>query len=69
MTKQPPTGFVAKCRCGSAIGAMDYDRTERTEAARMLGKWLMDGCTVEPRFGDLWSEELTPCKCEGGVTA
>lgn len=59
-----PTGFVAKCQCGVSVGAMDYERTDRKEASRLLGKWLMDGCTIEPRFTGKWSEHIEACKCK-----
>ncbi|AWE96266.1 hypothetical protein CSC26_7217 (plasmid) [Pseudomonas aeruginosa] len=42
---------------------MDINRTERADAGRLLGKWLYDGCTVEPRFAGTWSAEIGPCKC------
>ncbi|HEQ0021719.1 TPA: hypothetical protein VDW60_003972 [Pseudomonas aeruginosa] len=61
--KRRPTGFVATCQCGVAVGAMDINRTERADAGRLLGKWLYDGCTVEPRFAGTWSTEIGPCKC------
>ncbi|EIU1490842.1 hypothetical protein ACTVD7_005554 [Pseudomonas aeruginosa] len=61
--KRRPTGFVATCQCGVAVGAMDINRTERADAGRLLGKWLYDGCTVEPRFAGTWSAEIGPCKC------
>jgi len=64
--KQKPTGFIAICQCGEIIGAMDYDRTDRKEAGQILGKWLANGCTIEPRFGCSWGEIVTSCKCEDG---
>jgi hypothetical protein len=57
-----PTGFIAKCKCGAITGALDADRTERKDMGKMLGKWLMHGRTIEPRFGD-WTETLTACTC------
>ena len=62
-TKEHPTGFVAKCRCGSTTGAIDSVRTSREDTAKMLGEWLMDGMTVVPKFGR-WEAEVTACKCE-----
>jgi len=59
----PPTGFVATCRCGVVVGAMDYIRTDRREAGRLLGQWLHDGCTVEPRFTGTWNVYVKPCRC------
>ena len=40
--KRRPTGFVATCQCGVAIGAMDINRTERADAGRLLA----NGCTT-----------------------
>jgi len=31
------------------VGRMDYERTDRKAAGRMLGKCLLTGCAVEPR--------------------
>lgn len=59
-----PTGFVAMCRCGSVVGAMDYERTDRKEAGRILGQWLRNGCTVVPRFSGSWSENIRACHCK-----
>lgn len=59
-----PTGFVAKCQCGVFTGAIDAARTDRSEMAKMLGQWLFDGKTVEPRFGGTWSEQLNSCQCK-----
>lgn len=58
-----PTGFIAKCRCGAITGALDADRTDRKDMGKMLGDWLMRGCTVEPRFGGTWTETMTACTC------
>jgi hypothetical protein len=58
-----PTGFIAICRCGVTVGALDYDRTDRREAGKIMGKWLADGCTVAPRFSGSWSEKISVCKC------
>jgi hypothetical protein len=62
--KKKPTGFVATCQCGELIGAMDYDRTDRKEAGKILGQWIADGCTIEPRFSGNWSVTVTACKCD-----
>ena len=61
--KKKPTGFIAICQCGEIIGAMDYTRTDRIEAGKILGKWLHDGCKIEPRFSGSWSEKITVCLC------
>jgi hypothetical protein len=62
-SKDRPSGFVARCRCGNYTGAMDLERTGRAEAGKMLGAWLFDGKTVEPRFGGSWSQHLESCNC------
>lgn len=64
MAKKTPTGFVATCQCGVIVGAMDYARTDRKDAGQILGKWLHDGCTVEPRFAGTWSATVEACRCE-----
>lgn len=64
MAKTKPTGFVARCQCGAIVGAMDYERIDRREAGNMLGQWLHDGCTVEPRFSGAWRVTVEPCRCE-----
>lgn len=64
--KKKPTGFVAVCQCGAIVGALDYGRTDRRDAGKIMGQWLADGCTVSPRFESSWSEKLSACKC-GGV--
>lgn len=61
--KRKPTGFVAVCQCGETVGALDYSRTDRKEAGKLLGAWLADGCTVYPRFESHWVEKVTHCKC------
>lgn len=61
--KPPPSGFVATCRCGVVVGAMDYDRTNRRDAGKILGQWLHEGCTVEPRFRGSWRVPIEPCRC------
>ncbi len=61
--KNKPTGFVATCQCGEVIGAMDYQRTDRKDAGKILGQWIADGCTIEPRFDDTWLVKVTDCKC------
>lgn len=61
--KRKPNGFVARCQCNVIIGAMDFERTERREAGKILGEWLFNGCTVEPRFDFKWSASIEPCQC------
>lgn len=61
--KLKPTGYIAICRCGVVIGAMDCNRTDRREAGKLLGLWLSDGYTVVPQFSGLWSVQLQVCRC------
>lgn len=69
MAEYKPTGFVAKCRCGAITGAMDFERTDRKDANKLLGEWLSKGCTVEPRFGGTWSAQMQSCRCGSGDAA
>jgi (2Fe-2S) ferredoxin len=62
--KLNPTGFVAICQCGEITGAMDYTRTDRKDAGKIIGEWLAKGCTVQPKFVGTWSVTVTSCKCE-----
>lgn len=66
--KRKPTGFVARCQCGSYVGAIDIDRTERKEAGKIMGQWLANGCDVLSRFGGAWTEQIQSCKCESRLT-
>lgn len=63
MNLQKPTGFVATCRCGAVVGALDAERTDRADMGKLLGKWLFAGCTVAPRFAGTWSETIAACRC------
>ena len=63
-TKKKPTGFVAICQCGVIVGTMDSTRTERQEAGQILGRWLADGCTVDPRFTGAWEARVERCQCQ-----
>lgn len=62
--KLKPNGFVAKCQCGMYVGALDYKCTDKKEAGKVIGAWLHDGCTVEPRFDSTWHVSINPCNCE-----
>jgi len=62
--KKKPTGFIAHCQCGEVIGALDYDRTDRKEAGRIMGEWLADGCAIYPKFDSNWSIVVSRCRCE-----
>lgn len=62
--KRTPTGFVATCQCGDVVGAMDFFRTDRKDAGKILGEWLANGCTIAPRFEGTWTVNVTACKCE-----
>ena len=59
-----PNLFYATYICGNNIGALDVERTIRKEMAQLLGKWLMDGCTVTPMFGSTVSVYLSNCTCK-----
>lgn len=61
--KRKPTGFVAICQCGLIVGAMDFTRTEKKDAGKILGDWLAAGCTVDPRFSGDWEAHVEPCRC------
>lgn len=63
--KARPSGFVAKCRCGVYVSAVDVLRTPAVYARMMLGRWLWDGLTVEPRFGS-WGDKIGACQCDKG---
>lgn len=61
--KKKPSGFVAKCQCGRITGAIGISRTAADDAGKILGKWLMDGCIVEPKFDGSWCVLVEPCLC------
>lgn len=63
MTANLPTGWVATCRCGVNVGALDAERTPRAEQGPLLSKWLTAGCTITPRFTGSWSETIAACQC------
>lgn len=62
--KKKPSGFVATCQCGVVVGAMDFKRTDKRDAGKILSKWLDEGCTVEPRFAGTWEVTVKPCQCD-----
>lgn len=62
--KRKPTGFVATCQCGLVTGALDATRADRKDMGRIMGKWLSDGCAVEPQFDGTWSVEVKVCQCD-----
>jgi hypothetical protein len=61
--RKTPTAFVATCQCGHEVGALDVERTGSGDTARLLGMWLMQGCTVAPRFTANWSARIEMCEC------
>ncbi len=63
IAKRKPTGYVATCRCGEIVGAIDLTRTPRKEASFILGQWVANGCTLTPRFNETWSAWTVGCKC------
>ena len=66
MKKRKPNGFVALCQCGVYVAALDARRTGRSDMGKLLGEWLADGCTVEPRFDGTWSVQIESCRCDAG---
>lgn len=62
--KRKPTVLIAICQCGSTIGGLDYERTDRVEMGRLVGKWLHHGCTIEPRFEASQLIGILPCACD-----
>ncbi|GAA3721349.1 hypothetical protein GCM10022421_32460 [Oceanisphaera sediminis] len=62
--KARPNGFVARCQCGVCVGALDANRTEQNDMGKLLGKWLFDGCTVEPLFGHRNEVTISNCRCK-----
>jgi len=63
-----PIGFVATCQCNVKVGAMDFERTDKKDAGKIISKWLLAGCTIEPRFTHNWSEVISNCKCKKAET-
>ncbi|MXS82779.1 hypothetical protein ABD07_06655 [Nitrosomonas oligotropha] len=61
--KKIPTGYVARCQCGVFVGAFDINRTDNTDASRLVSIWLRNGCTLEPRFTSTWKATIEPCQC------
>ncbi len=59
-----PTGYVATCKCGKTIAALDRMRMDWRHVAKLLIRWLVAGCTVSPRFEHTWSVIIEPCMCE-----
>ncbi len=64
MAKLKPKGFIAICQCERVVGAMDYERTDRKEAGKLLGLWISEGCTIKPKFHGSWSVTVQSCVCE-----
>lgn len=64
MPKYKPTGFIAICQCKQIVGALDYKRTENKDAGIILGRWIADGCIIEPKFTGDWSCVVKSCICE-----
>lgn len=63
MRKYKPTGYVARCQCGSSIGALDFTRSPSQQTGELISQWFHKGCTIWPRFESSWSEAIEPCKC------
>lgn len=56
-----PTGFVAFCRCGKKVAALDFDRDHY--AARRVMQWLAQGRAVHPIHGSDFRVVLEACAC------
>ncbi len=63
IAKRKPTRYVATCRCGEIVGAIELTRTPRKEGSVILGQWVANGCTLTPRFNETWSVSVVACKC------
>ena len=63
---KPPTGYVAQCRCGSNVGALDLVRTDPGTAGGVFRDWIRKGLTMRPKFGSEWSVGLAACRCAEG---
>lgn len=64
MAKRRPKAYIATCQCRRIVGVIDLERTPRTEAGKLLGKWVSDGCVLAPIFEADFSVNVYPCKCE-----
>jgi hypothetical protein len=58
-----------RSQCGVQVGALDLERSHRADVARLLGQWLMHGCTVAPRFTGNWSARIGMCECRNPPNA
>lgn len=67
MSKEKPTGWVAICRCGKAVGAIDALRTSSKDASEILGEWLLRGDKIVPQFGT-WGQRMEICECDDKTT-
>lgn len=61
--KPSPTGYVAQCRCGAIVGAMDLGRTPPENAGVIFRDWILRGLSMQPKFGGSWSVSMGPCCC------
>jgi len=60
-----PFGFIAKCKCGKSIGAMQIINEDQGESSRILIEWLRSGYTIEPQLDKNWSVMVELCECKG----
>ena len=65
--QKTPNGFIAICKCGKIIGAMDFEKTDLSEAGEILALWIFAGCKVKPYIDPIGNEkinvEICTCKC------
>lgn len=57
-----PTGYVARCRCGSITGAIDATAVTLKEVYEQIGWWVLHNKSVEPRYRD-WNATISSCQC------
>ncbi|MAY41715.1 MAG: hypothetical protein CMI05_05275 [Oceanospirillaceae bacterium] len=62
--KKKPVGYIAICQCGRVVGAMDLKNTDRIDAGKILGQWVSEGCTLEPKFDYSWTATVSACGCD-----
>lgn len=59
-----PIVLLRLCRCGHLTGAIDLERTDRAEAAQILGEWIVSGSTIVPVFSNTVTVTMSSCQCK-----
>ena len=57
-----PKVFLARCLCGSVVGAVDFTRCDKSQIGNLLGEWLYKGYTIEPKFERI-EITINECRC------